>query len=313
MTSIRRSDGLIAVDKKASQVLFLDPDTLETLSYIGDMPVLPHELAIDHKRGLAFIPAFGDGVHGHNPNPNHFVSVIDLESRTRISDIDLTPLQAPHTLRFGPDGLLYVCCENSSAVAVIDPETRSVTGVLSTHSNKCHRLTILPRRQLILTENEEDATLSVIRIGEDEAYRMISLPAPVAGIEHLPNEKFVVVTNALRPSLFLMDVEAGELRQEIPLKHHRKPAQIVRLSPDGQWLLVVGDFEPVVTLISLPQWDQYPVAVGQKPMDAAFRPDGTTVIVANEEDGTLTEIDLVGRKPLRTVQAGSGCETLGFF
>lgn len=313
MISICRSNGLIAVDKKAAQVLFLDPDTLETLSYIGNMPVLPHELAIDHERGLAFIPAFGDGVHGDNPNPNHFVSIIDLESRTRVADIDLTPLQAPHTLRFGPDGLLYVCCENSSAVAVIDPQAKVVTAVLSTSSSNSHRLTILPQRQLILTENEEDATLSVIRIGEDAACRMINLPAPVAGIEHLPNEKFVVVTNALRPSLFLMDVEAGELRQEISLKHHRKPAQVVRLSPGGQWLLVVGGLEPVVTLISLPQWDQYPVTVGKKPMDAAFRPDGTTVIVANEEDGTLTEISLLTRKSIRTVKAGSGCETLGFF
>ena len=88
---------------------------------------------------------------------------------------------------------------------------------------------------------------------------------------------------------------------------------MVRRSPDGELLLVVGDFEPSVKLFSRPQWDWWPVAVGQEPMDAAFRPDGRTVIVANEEDDTLTEIDLVGRKPLRTVQAGSGCETLGFF
>ncbi|MBS1018046.1 surface layer protein [Gluconobacter cerinus] len=311
--TLSHCSGLIVVDKKGAQLLFLHPTTFEVLDYIGGMPSLPHELAIDETRGLAFVPAYGNGFHGNNPIPNHFVSVIDLYARTRISDIDLTPLESPHTLRFGPDGLLYVCCENSSAVAVIDPETKRVTHILQAFSRNAHRLTILPQRKLIVTENEEDATLTVLRIGDDSVRRTIVLPAPSAGIDHLPDEKFLVVSNALKPTLFLMDVDAGELRQEVELKHHRKSAQVVRVSPDGKWLLVIGDFEPIVTLISLPQWDQYPVPVGQKPMDAAFRPDGTTVLVANEDDGTLTEIQLSSRKVLRTVKAGVGCETLGFF
>ena len=36
--------------------------------------------------------------------------------------IDLRPYIAPHTLKLGPDGLIYITCENSAVVAVIDPQ-----------------------------------------------------------------------------------------------------------------------------------------------------------------------------------------------
>ena len=38
--------------------------------------------------------------------------------------IDLQPYIAPHTLKLGPDGLIYITCENTAVVAVIDPQNQ---------------------------------------------------------------------------------------------------------------------------------------------------------------------------------------------
>ena len=73
--------------------------------------------------GLAYVPIFGDGIHGRNPNPGHLLCIIDLEKRAHVGDIDLRPYIAPHTLKLGPDGLIYITCENSAVVAVIDRNT----------------------------------------------------------------------------------------------------------------------------------------------------------------------------------------------
>ena len=44
------------------------------------------------------------------------------DKREHISTIDLRPYIAPHTLKLGPDGLIYLTCENSAVVVVIDPD-----------------------------------------------------------------------------------------------------------------------------------------------------------------------------------------------
>ena len=76
------------------------------------------------------MPIFGDGIHGRNPNPQHLLCVFDLEKRTLLTTIDLRPCIAPHTLKLGPDGLIYITCENSAKVAVIDRATNKVVDVI---------------------------------------------------------------------------------------------------------------------------------------------------------------------------------------
>src|SRR5437764_3477564 len=114
------SRGVIAVDKIGTKVLFLNPVTFETETVIDGFPRTVHELLVVPQTGLAYVPIFGDGIHGRNPNPGHLLCVIDLIKRTRVTDIDLRPYIAPHTLKLGPDGLIYITCENSAVVAVID-------------------------------------------------------------------------------------------------------------------------------------------------------------------------------------------------
>ncbi|WP_215763164.1 cytochrome D1 domain-containing protein [Acetobacter sp. P1H12_c] len=305
--------GLIAVDKQGDRILFLDPISLATLDCIPSMPSLPHELALNTQRTKAFVPAYGDGIHGDNPHPNHYISVIDLQSRKRVKDIDISPLTSPHTLRFGPSGLLYVCCENSAVVAAIDTIRDQVIQKWPTGSSNTHRLTILPETGKIVTENEEDATLTVLDLSTGRRVRTIPLSSPTAGITHLPDERRIVVTDAQSPRLLIVDIETGQLTETVTLTAHKRPAQVVKCDPHQQWLVAIGDHEPVLTAIHLSDWTQKPAHVGNKPMDGDFHPDGKHFLVANEGDGTLSEVLLSSGATLRTVPAGKGCETLAFF
>ena len=112
--------GLIAVDKMGAKILFLNPATYETETVLDGFQRTVHELLVIPETGLAYVPIFGDGIHGRNPNPGHTLWVIDLMKRTRAAEIDLRPYIAPHTLKLGPDGFIYITCENSAVVAVID-------------------------------------------------------------------------------------------------------------------------------------------------------------------------------------------------
>src|SRR5208283_2981640 len=115
-----------------------------------------HELLVVPQIGRDYVPIFGDGIHGRNPNPQHYLCVFDLHKRTLIDTIDLSPYIAPHTLKLGPDGLIYITCENSAVVAVIDPKTHTVIDVIDSGSTNGHRLVIAPDGRRLYTENEED-------------------------------------------------------------------------------------------------------------------------------------------------------------
>jgi hypothetical protein len=96
------SRGMIAVDKMGAKVLFLNPVSFETEVVLDGFPRTVHELLVVPDTGLAYVPIFGDGIHGRNPNPGHLLCIIDLEKRAHVGDIELAPYIAPHTLRLAP-------------------------------------------------------------------------------------------------------------------------------------------------------------------------------------------------------------------
>ncbi|MGA8356322.1 MAG: hypothetical protein WB772_03095, partial [Xanthobacteraceae bacterium] len=170
--------GMIAVDKIGTKVLFLNPKTYETEVVIDGFAKTVHELLIVPETGMAYVPIFGDGVHGRNPNPQHHLCVFDLHRRVLVTTIDLSPYIAPHTLKLGPDGLIYITCENSAKVAVVDRVASKVVEAIDSGSTNGHRLIIAPDGERLYTENEEDATISVIDLPKRKLLGKIATPRP---------------------------------------------------------------------------------------------------------------------------------------
>src|SRR5262245_62237530 len=162
MTSGKNSRGMIAVDKMGAKVLFLNPVTYETEVVLEGFPRTVHELLVVPDTGLAYVPIFGDGIHGRNPNPGHVLCIIDLTMRAHAGNIDLRPYIAPHTLKLGLDGLIYITCENSAVVAVIDPKTHKGVDGIDFGSTNGHRLIVLPDGQRHDRQHEDDGTVAVI-------------------------------------------------------------------------------------------------------------------------------------------------------
>src|SRR5262249_43833447 len=81
-----------------------------------------------------------------------------------------------------PDGMIYITCENSAVVAVIDRSTHKVVDAIDSGSTNGHRLVISPDGQRLYTENEEDGTVSVIDLPRRKLLGKIKTPRPLAGI-----------------------------------------------------------------------------------------------------------------------------------
>jgi YVTN family beta-propeller protein len=237
--------------------------------------------------------------------------VFDLEKRALVTKIDLRPYIAPHTLKLGPDGFIYITCENSAKVVVIDPRHDRVVEALDSGSTNGHRLIIAPDGQRLYTENEEDGTVSVIDLAERRLTGKIKCPRPLAGIAISADGKTVVAVDDAEPKLILIDTAAGYVREEVVLKDVPKAAQIARYAPDWSLVGVTSLNSNTVSLIGPSFKEQTAIKVGSQPMDMAFRDD--ELFVACQGDGSVHVIDLKNKKHKSSFQAGTGCESLGFF
>ncbi|ORM70460.1 YncE family protein [Pantoea rwandensis] len=307
--------GLLAVDKQGNRVLFLDPDTFAVQQELNAFPPRPHELLMLPEQAKAYVPIYGDGIHGDNPHPGHKVAVIDLRERLIRGFIDLSPLQSPHSGQLGRDGKVYLCCENSAAVAVIDPVSDTVEKIIKLPSHNAHRLTLSPSGRKLFTENEEDASITVVDLCEAEGRIIdnILLPGPISGIAASPKHPYLVASAADAPLLYVVDRQSHRIRQRIKLAGHQQPCQVVRFSANGERLVAIGDQEPVITLFDDLLNPLGDIQVGNKPMDGCFSADNRTLLIANEGDGTLSVIDLQKMQVVATPTAGTGCEVLSYF
>jgi DNA-binding beta-propeller fold protein YncE len=303
--------GLIAVDKMGTKVLFLDPATYETQIVLEDFSRTVHELLVVPETGLAYVPIFGDGVHGRNPNPGHLLCIIDLAKRAHVGDIDLRPLIAPHTLKLGPDGFIYITCENSAVVAVIDRASHKVVDAINSGSTNGHRLIISPDGQRLYTENEEDATVSVIDLPKRKLLGKIATPRPLAGIAISADGRTVVAVDDIEPTLFLIDTASEQVAHTVRLEGVDEAAQIARYRDDFAIIGVTSLKSGTVSLIDPSFRRQTAIKVGEQPMDMAFH--GDELFVACQGDGSVHVIDVPARRHKASFQAGKGCESLGFF
>ncbi|MEA2211827.1 MAG: hypothetical protein QOF83_1775 [Solirubrobacteraceae bacterium] len=307
------SSGLIAIDKIGNRVLFLDPVTYDTELALDGFAPKVHELLISADRRYAYVPIYGDGIHGDNPHPGHLIARFDLRQRRHTGDFSTYPYLAPHGLRWGPQGQLYCLCEDSGVVLEMDPESGAIEHVIAVESTNAHRLEVLPDGSKLYTENEEDAFASVVDLATRRMIARIRTPNGAAGVGLSPDGRTVILVDAQRPQIFVVDTASDEVRATIELEGHREPAQIARYSPDGTYLVVTSFEAPLATVFSADLASQALLRLGQGPMNMAFHDDGETVLIANQNEGSIAVCNLARGEVLRTVQAGVGIETLSFF
>src|SRR5919112_1865349 len=69
------STGLVAIDKRGSHALFLDPVSYAELGRLA-LPARPHEIALSTDLRLAYVSIYGLGVYGNNHQPDNRIVVL---------------------------------------------------------------------------------------------------------------------------------------------------------------------------------------------------------------------------------------------
>ena len=161
------------------------------------------------------------------------------------------------------------------------------------------------------TENEEDASISVIDLPDAKLLQQVSTPHPLAGIAISPDGKMLVAVSDDAPVVFLIDPATLRIVRTVTLDNVPKAAQIARYSPDGKVLLVTSLQSGTATLIDASFSHQTTLVVGKQPMDVHFH--NGQLFVACQCDGSIHVIDVAARQVAHHFAAGVGVRNSRIF
>jgi len=305
--------GLIMIDKLGGYVRFFAPATLQEISNLT-IDGTPHELAISPDHKTAYVPNYGDGVYGRNPNPGHTIAVIDLVARKVQATIDISPYVAPHGLQVDANGMLYATCDISRKLLVIDPQRRSIQAAIDTEGTG-HWVAVLPNGSKAYVANKNDRLfVSVIDLKTRSMVAKVPMPKGTQGITASPDGKRVLALDFAEPRIAVIDTASDTVVDEISLAGG-KAAWRAKYSPDGATLVIINVSERSATILDAADLhsQQHVLQVGSQPFGIAFTPESRTALVSNHGDGTVSVLDLNGRQVTKTFPAGKGIETLSYY
>jgi YVTN family beta-propeller protein len=306
--------GLILIDKVGRHIRFFDAATRTELSSI-EAGVAPHDVAISPDHKTAYVPIYGDGVYGRNPNPGHEIAIIDLESRKQTGTIDVSPYQAPHGIQIDANGTLYVACDLSRKLLVINPKTRTIEAAIDTEGTG-HWVAVLPDASKAYVANKDDRLfVTVIDLKTRKVIARVPAPKGTQGIVASPDGKRVIAVDSGNPALIVIDTTTDTVVDTVPLEGNQRGSFKPRYSPDGRKLLVCSLSQAVVNILDATnlRGKQQIVTVGKDPMGFAFAANNKTALVANHGDGTISVIDLAESKVTATFKAGAGIEAGSYY
>jgi YVTN family beta-propeller protein len=308
--------GLIVIDKIGRYVRFFDPTTFQEIPNTAlEVGVAPHDLAISPDHKFAYIPVYGDGVYGKNPHPGHTIAIVNLQERKLTGTIDVSPYQAPHGIQIDAKGTIYVTCDLSRKLLVIDPRARKIEAAIDTDGTG-HWVGVLPDASKAYVVNKNDRMfVTVIDLNKREIVARIPAPNGTEGIAVSPDGMYVVAVDHVEPKILIINPESDQVSVTIPLEGNTKAAFKPRFSLDGSKLLVCNMSEGLLNIIDVADahGPQHVLHVGKDPMGFAFAPDGKTALVANHGDGTVSVIDLSENKVVSSFKGGAGVESLAFY
>ena len=168
----------------------------------------------------------------------------------------------------------------------IDADSREIRHVIPVGSNNAHRIEVLPDGSKLYSENEEDGFASVV----DPRTRKLIEEIPTANgwpaSACHPTAPPLSWSTPWCRKILVVDPASDVITRTIALEGHAKAAQIARYSPDGRYLVVTSHDEPLVTIFTA-DLAAAQVRIGKGLMNMAFHPDGRTVLIGNQDDGTL--------------------------
>lgn len=296
---------LMVVHKKSHRLEFIDPSTQHVLGH-AKTGFAPHEVVFVPAQQRAYVTDYGTG-----SQPGHTLSVIDVLERRQIGTIDLSPHSRPHGIVASADGSrLYVTCEGSQALVVVDTQQQQVSHAIETEQRGSHMVVLSPDERHAFVANIRTNTVTMIDLTERRVRRQIVVGAGAEGIAISPNGSAVFAALREVNRLSRINPSSGAVEKEVGTDSFPLRAQV---TPDGQYVLVSALFGGTVQVFGTERLDLVKrIDVGGDPLGILITADGRTAYVAQPSANRVAVIDLKTWEVLTHVESSHHPDGMAF-
>jgi YVTN family beta-propeller protein len=281
-TAGAQAGKLLVVSKTEQKVAWYDAESGKLL---GDAPTGkgPGQLAVTPDGRTAFVSDFED--------IDNTVSVYDVSMMKLADKIKIPRVWGPHGMDITRDGrFLYVTCEKSGAIAVIDVAKREVVRNIKTSMKGAHMLRLSPDDKALYVANLYAGNVSIFHAETGELDRHLFAGQRPEAMDVSPDGKELWVADLTDRGLHVIDLEAREVAEK--LECTGTPARL-RFSPDGAHVFVTRTQANRVRVFDArTRKDIADIETGKKPHAIAMDAAGNRVFISNGHSNTVSVINL---------------------
>jgi len=296
--------ALLVLNKGENALAIVDPATRKVVATIPT-GVGPHEVAASDDGRWAYVSNYG--TFGPNASPGHTLSVIDLQLKKQVQQVELAPLARPHGIAFA-EGEVYFTAENNKAIARWHPGTNKVDWLIGTGQGRTHMLFPTSDLSKIFTSNVDSDSISIFERSKESSgwtATVVTVGKGPEGGSLSPDEKEFWAANSGDGSVSIIDVASKRVTQtfDIGTKHSNR----LKFTPDGKLVLISDIGSGDVVILDAPGRKIIKrVNVGKNAEGILIQPDGSRAFIAAAADDKVVILDLKSLTIAGEIHTGKG-------
>ena len=289
---IAKDTVLLVVNKHSNTLSFVNPKSFEVIESIP-AGKNPYDITVTHDQRIAYLSNYNIV----NAPPGNSISVIDLLTRKKISEISTGYYGRIHGAAMSPDGRnAYFTSEYLGYIIEIDTQTNKISRTIPTHGRTSQKVYISPDGKYLLTSNKATDDISVVKRSTGCLYKKIPVGKGVEGMAFTPDRRYVWALNETGGNITIIDMQTLE-----PVETFDCPGMPVRIRfiADGKRALISGRTkEGTLAVIDVATRKEIKrVRVGDYAMGIALSPDEKYAFVGCEDAGKA-EVKEDGEEPI---------------
>lgn len=295
--------ALVVVEKKANQVGFYASDGTRLAGVaVGQTP---HEMVLDADGRHLYVSDNGVLWMDYDGPGGNTVSIVDLETRSKVGEISLGDYHRPHGLSIDPTGKrLLVTSENPSSLVLVDLETRSVLKAYDNGGEAPHMVMFDKSGEWAYASNTNSNNVAAVNLANGEIVSIAGCGGPQGGVLSNDGTRYYVTcrdTGTIQVIDTVSKSAVGEIKTGLGVNR-------INLTPDESTLVYsIGGEEKFVAFADVATLEESGrVELGGPPLSCTLSRNGDYAFAGVQDSDQIYVISVADRKIVQVIKTPEG-------